>query len=91
MVSCWQYDLMFMLKIAYEKAQSTDPEKFAAAFGQTDYAGVAQRYVYGRDHEVIYGPANFFFPFCQYWGDQEVAVYPFDTAEGKYKTPPWIK
>jgi len=30
-------------------------------------------------------------PFCQYWGDDEILVYPFDMAEGKFRTPPWMK
>jgi hypothetical protein len=33
----------------------------------------------------------FYMPFCQYWGDDEILFYPFDMAEGKFKTPPWMK
>ena len=91
MVPCWQYDVMYMAKIAYEKAGSTDPEKFSQAYAQTDYTGVAMRYVYDKNHEAIYGVGYFFLPFCQYWGDDEILVYPFDMAEGKFRTPPWMK
>lgn len=92
MVPAWQYDVIYMVKVAFEKAQSTDSEKFAVTYGETDYTGVAQRYVYQKaNHEAIAGAEYFMIPCCQYWEDEEILVYPFERAEGNYRTPPWVK
>jgi len=92
LVSTLQYDAMHMTINALKKAQSTDPNKFAEAFGKTDYKGICGRWVFNKDnHEVITGPDNFPYIFHQIWEGQRNIIWPFNIkGVTEYRTPPWL-
>jgi ABC-type branched-subunit amino acid transport system substrate-binding protein len=92
LVSSMHYDAMKMTVEAFERAQSTDSEKFAEAFGQTNYVGICGRWVFGKDdHEVLTGPDNFPYLFNQIWDGKRNVVWPFNFSGVKeYRTPPWL-
>ncbi|MFH1349397.1 MAG: ABC transporter substrate-binding protein [Pseudomonadota bacterium] len=87
-----QYDALYILKAAAEKAQSLDTDKLIKVLEKIDFLGVAGRIRYTKYHDEIYGPEGKRCAWIQWQGDkkQEV-IYPDDWATAKYMTPPWLK
>jgi branched-chain amino acid transport system substrate-binding protein len=91
MTAALQYDLMNMIKIAYEKAASFDKDKFAEAFVQSHYEGICGIYAYDpKNHQVKAGPE--FIPTIAYQiqDQKNVVLWPERYADGSFQMPPWF-
>ena len=91
-VSPFQYDAIYLTAGALKRANTTDPEKFAEAFGQSDYKGVHGRWVFNKDdHEAKVGPDYLPYIFRQSWGGKRYIVWPFNIpGVQQYRTPSWL-
>jgi len=87
-----QYDALYLLRFAAQKAQSLDCDKLIKALEKIDFPGVAGRIVFDKNHDEIYGPEGKRFAWVQWQGEnrQEV-IYPFEFATAEYMCPPWLK
>ncbi len=64
--SGYSYDAVFILKQALERKEGTE-EDLAASLEQTDYLGVAGRWIFGADHHPRYGVGYRVIPMIQYY------------------------
>jgi branched-chain amino acid transport system substrate-binding protein len=79
------YDSVYILKEAFERAGSLDPDAVADALAETDYEGVIGRTRFGDDHQAVYSmdPAEGALGVAFQWqGGQRVPVFPTAIAEG---------
>jgi branched-chain amino acid transport system substrate-binding protein len=88
-----QWQVLSQIKIAIEKAGSTDVSRFVDAYAKTDYLGPIGRTVFSKDHEAK-GGADFIPQLVtQIWdqGTKHYFIYPPKYATHKFKTPPWMR
>ncbi len=93
------YDALYILKEAIERADSVDMDNIVVELENTDYNGVAGRFVFDDNHDVTWGPGYVTALGCQ-WQDGELkGVWP--PADGSwngvayegivdYQLPPWV-
>jgi len=94
----YQYDVMYMIKAAFEKAKSTDPEPFVKAMEEMDYVGAAGRWLYDKKtHHSKFGPGYRQF-FMSQWqlsqGKTEgelCVIWPPNLKQCDWIMPPWYK
>lgn len=88
-----QYDVMYMVKEAYERAGSLDPQKFTKEFAKTKYQGNLGTYIFSpKDHQVLSGVDYLPSLIFQIQKDgKTIMVYPPKYSQGKYAPPSWLK
>jgi branched-chain amino acid transport system substrate-binding protein len=87
--SCWSYDSIYILKEALERAGTKEAKALVEAIGETDHAGVLMRTVYDpKTHFAISGPDYKFYGAAQLMDNVLYTVYPYDSAQAKFQTPP---
>lgn len=91
-----EYDTIYTLKAAIEKAKSTDGAKLVQALEQVKLTGVTGPIsFYGRKdeftHEVRYIPGVTTGVYFQWQDGKQVPVWPPRVAKGKVKLPAFVK
>lgn len=88
--SGYTYDALFILKAAIEQAESTKPDDLVDALENTDFTGVAARWVFEDNHNSKFGPGYRVMGMTQWRpdGSREV-IWPTDIKTGDYISPPW--
>ncbi|MCJ7521726.1 MAG: ABC transporter substrate-binding protein [Dehalococcoidia bacterium] len=93
------YDALYILKEAIERADSVDMDDIVVELENTDYNGVAGRFVFDDNHDVTWGP-GYVTALGVQWQDGELkGVWP--PADGSwngvayegivdYQMPPWV-
>ena len=93
------YDALYVLKEAIERADSVDMDDIVVELENTDYNGVAGRFVFDDNHDVTWGP-GYVTALGVQWQDGELkGVWP--PADGSwngvayegivdYQLPPWV-
>ena len=93
------YDALYILKEAIERADSVDMDDIVVELENTDYNGVAGRFVFDDNHDVTWGP-GYVTALGVQWQDGELkGVWP--PADGSwngvayegivdYQLPPWV-
>ena len=89
------YDAVYILVDAIQRANSVDPDALVAALEKTDYKGVTGRMRFDQNHCGIYGedPNEVVSvgTVYQWQKGTRVPVYPKAFAEGAIQLPPWAK
>lgn len=88
--SGYTYDAIFIVKEAIERGLSTDPEEMVSALEETDYIGVAGRWVFDERHDPLFGAGYRVMGMTQWRedGEREV-VWPVDVKTDDYFLLPW--
>ena len=93
------YDALYILKEAIERADSVEMDDIVVELENTDYNGVAGRFVFDDNHDVTWGP-GYVTALGVQWQDGELkGVWP--PADGSwngvayegivdYQLPPWV-
>lgn len=95
-VGVQQWQVLEQIKIAIEKAGSTDPRKFIDAYSKTDYTGPVGRTVFTKDHEARPGP-DFIPQLITQIREEEkgqykhYVIYPEKYAQRKFMKQPWME
>jgi branched-chain amino acid transport system substrate-binding protein len=93
-VATTNYDGIYILADAIQRAKSIETAALINALGQTDYVGVCGRYVFDKKtHDAIYGDVNYVPFLITQWqeGGKFVVLWPEKLANGKFQNPPWLK
>lgn len=88
----YTYDAIYIVKEAIESAGSTDPDAMVDALEDTDYTGVAGRWVFNEDHDPLFGP-NYRVMGMTQWqedGEREV-IWPEEIKTADFLLLPWQK
>ncbi|MFA5520365.1 MAG: ABC transporter substrate-binding protein [Castellaniella sp.] len=90
--SGYTYDTIYILKEAIERANSTKADDLVAALEETDYVGVAARWVFEDNHNGRFGPGYRVMGMFQWRedGSREV-IWPPEVKTGEFMLPPWHK
>jgi hypothetical protein len=91
MTAALQHDLMHMIKVAYEKADAFDKDKFAETFLQHRFSGNCGIYAYDPTNHQVKSGADFI-PTVAYQiqNQKNVVLWPERYAVGSFETPPWF-
>jgi len=86
------YDSIYIIKEAYERANSFDRDKFLKAMDKTRHVGVAGIFTFNpKTHEGIAGedflPARVY----QIQNGKSLAIWPRNHSKGSYVVPSWMK
>jgi branched-chain amino acid transport system substrate-binding protein len=90
-----QWQVLTLIKMAIEKAGSTDPHKFVEAYLKSDYTGPVGRTVFTENHEAK-GGSDYIPQIVTQIREEagkfvHVVIYPKKYAAHEFKIPPWIK
>lgn len=91
--SLGQYECIYLIKTAYEKAGSTDPDAFIKAMEQVDFTYV-DRYVFEKNHCAKWGVEYRPSTIGQIWENQDYPIWPPELAEKlgfDFRLPPWLQ
>jgi branched-chain amino acid transport system substrate-binding protein len=86
-----QYDALYLLKAAAEKAKSLDTNVIIKTLEGMRFVGAAGIIAFTKDHDLKYGKDGKQPVWAQWQDAKHVAYYPPQYAAGKYISPPWIK
>lgn len=86
----YTYDAMYIVKEAIERAGSTDPNAFVAAMEESDYTGVAGRWVFDEKHDPMFGPGYRVMGMTQWQADgSREVVWPADVKTADFLLMDW--
>jgi len=86
-----QYDALYLLKAAAEKAKSLDTEVLIKTLETMHYEGAAGIIAFTKDHDLKYGKEGKQPVFAQWQDGKHVVYFPQQYASGKYVSPAWLK
>lgn len=86
-----QYDALYLLKAAAEKAKSLDTDVLIKTLEPMRYEGAAGIIAFTKNHDLKYGKDGKQPVWAQWQDAKHVVFYPKKFAAGKYISPPWIK
>jgi branched-chain amino acid transport system substrate-binding protein len=86
-----QYDALYLLKAAAEKAKSLDTETLIKALEKIRFVGAAGVITFTSNHDLQYGKDGKQPAWAQWQKGKHEVVFPKAWASGKYIFPPWLK
>jgi branched-chain amino acid transport system substrate-binding protein len=86
-----QYDALYLLKAAVEKAKSLDTDVIIKTLETMRYEGAAGIIAFTKDHDLKYGKEGKQPVWAQWQDGKHVVFFPEEFAAGKYIPPPWLK
>jgi branched-chain amino acid transport system substrate-binding protein len=86
-----QYDALYLLKAAAEKAKSLDTETLIKALEKIHFVGAAGVITFTSNHDLKYGKDGKQPAWAQWQKGKHEVVFPKAWASGKYIFPPWLK
>lgn len=89
--SGYTYDAIYIIKDAIERSKDLKPDSLVEALEETDYVGVAARWVFEDNHNAKFGTGYRVMGMFQWRedGSREV-VWPTEIKTGDFMLPPWI-